>query len=184
MSKEVSGVLGQGTILFEAWIDGVVQLRGLRAPRVWFQSTFRGSSHSTEGTHRAPGDPWGCQDRVGTGISFLTSSWISRRKKQRWKIPWGYKMVFKKKKKSSIERLFLEFDLLPFPLAFLGSFLFTNKIYFKVKCLASRFSCATRWRTLHNIFVENKAQLSNRPWICAAIVATGWAPQATGTVQI
>lgn len=26
MSKEASGVCGQGTILFKAWIDGVVQL--------------------------------------------------------------------------------------------------------------------------------------------------------------
>jgi len=49
-------------------------------------------------------------------------------------------MVFKQK--SSIENLPLGFDLLPFPLAFLGNFLFINKIYFKVKCLASRFSGA------------------------------------------
>lgn len=50
-------------------------------------------------------------------------------------------MVFKKR--SSIEKLLLGFDLLPFPLAFLGNFLFINKTYFKVKCLAARFSGAT-----------------------------------------
>lgn len=50
-------------------------------------------------------------------------------------------MVFKKR--SSIEKLLLGFDLLPFPLAFLGNLVFINKTYFQVKRLASRFSGAT-----------------------------------------
>lgn len=81
------------------------------------------------------------QGRVGTEASFPTSSRLSRSKKQRWKIPSGYKLVFKRR--SSIENLLLGFDLLPFPLAFLGNFPFINKTYFKIKHLASRFSGAT-----------------------------------------
>lgn len=58
MSKEVSGVLGEGIILFKAQADGVVQLcRGGQGSRSLVPKHFRGSSHSTEGTHRAPGDP-------------------------------------------------------------------------------------------------------------------------------
>lgn len=86
-------------------------------------------------------------------------------------------MVFKKKR-SSMEKLLLGFDLLSFPLAFLRSFLFISKTYFKAKCSLLGILVQPGEERCAVFRKQSPAALTEGPRVCSAITATGiGAPQ-------